>query len=157
MKKIYLITLLLSLSTSCSTNYWSNRRNDLMDIAHIHVDSVAAGGTINVSSLSLGYYGVTGVNDDNGSRVKLGLGGIDTVQVSGFIEGVGEPINDLEVRSEWGYGGTVPSYGSIGFNLGYLVSIGAKVDALELIDFLAGIFTLDLVADDKTKTTEQED
>ena len=148
MKQI-LITILVITFTSCSSTYWDNRRNDLTDTAHIHVDKTSGGITANISALSLGVYGVGDNMGGKGDRFKLGLGGLQKTKVDGNINGIGFPLEEYNARSKWKYGYTTPPYASIGFTTGAFFSLGVKADALEFVDFILGFFMLDIMSDDK--------
>ena len=95
-----------------------------------------------------------GIDGEKGDRAKLGLGGIQTVNASGGIRFVGFPLVEKKSRSEYGYGETMPAYGSVGFDLGLYFGIGARVDVFEFFDFLLGFAEVDIVKDDEEEPVE---
>lgn len=152
MKKLLLL-LSLCFLTSCSSTYWNNRRHDLTDFAHLRFQTVSVGADVNVAHIAGGFYMQNGMGDKE-NRTKLGLGGIQTVNSDGGIRFVGFPLSEKNSRSEYGYGETMPPYGSIGFDLGIFAGIGARVDLFELLDFFLGFAYVDLVKDDEQEKEE---
>ncbi|MCM8542104.1 MAG: hypothetical protein NE328_17675 [Lentisphaeraceae bacterium] len=153
MKKLLLL-LILCFSTGCSTTYWNNRRHDLTDFAHLRFQKVSLGADVNVMHIAAGFYMQNGIDGEKGDRAKLGLGGIQTVNASGGIRFVGFPLAEKKSRSEYGYGETMPAYGSVGFDLGLYFGIGARVDIFEFFDFLLGFAEVDIVKDDEEEPVE---
>ena len=148
MKKLFILCILCFL-TSCTSTYWNNRRHDLTDFAHIRFQKVSLGADVNVMHLAAGFYMQNGIDGEKGHRTKLGLGGVQEVNASGGIRFIGFPLAEVESRSKYGYGEKVPPYGSVGFDLGIIGGIGARVDIFELLDFFLGFAEVDLVEDDE--------
>ncbi len=94
---------------------------------------------------------------DWGSRTKLGLGGIVTEEERGAYSGVVVPFERLEGlgRSGAPYNSWAPPLGAVGFDMGFLIGFGARVDVVEALDFVLGIFTIDILGDDRGIAKEQ--
>lgn len=153
MKK-FILLISLTFLTSCSTTYWNNRRHDLTDMAHLRFQKISLGADVNVAHVAVGFYMQNGTDGEKGYRAKLGLGGIQEVDSSGGIRFLGFPLSEKESRSAFGYGETVPPYGSIGFDTGIFLGIGARVDLFEMLDFFLGFAYIDLVEDDDEEKEE---
>ncbi len=147
MKKLLLLILVTSL---CSCAYMENRRKDLTDIVNINATAVSVGLAANVGPLSLGYFENNGIIGGSGGRVKLGLGGVVVEQERGAYSGVVYPFEFMEgeTRSDNFYNENLPAFGSVGIDLGFIVGIGVEVDFVQAVDFLLGIFTIDILDDD---------
>ena len=147
MKKILLLALVLNL---CSCAYMENRRKDLTDIANVNATAISAGLAVNVGPLSLGYFGNSGLLGGSGGRAKIGLGGLVVEEERGAYWGVIYPFEFLEgeTRSDNYYNKNLPAFGSVGIDLGFVLGIGVEVDVVQAVDFLLGIFTIDILGDD---------
>lgn len=154
MKKLLFLISIFFL-TSCSTTYWNNRRHDLTDFAHLRFQKVSLGADVNVAHVAVGFYMQNGI-DEKGYRAKLGLGGIQEVSSDGGIRFFGFPLSEKESRSDFGYGETMPPYGSIGFDAGLFFGIGARIDLFEMLDFFLGFANVDIVEDDEKEKEEYQ-
>lgn len=156
MKYILLITF--TLLTNCSSNYWDDRRLDLTDSLHLTGESLGIGINANVSTLCVGASDVSGFCGGEPGRVKLGLGGIQGTEVEPrSIKIIGLPLKENSPRSRWEYGGEIPPFASLGVSGGFWVNVGVRADFLEFIDFIGGIFLIDIMDDDlKVEVTDNE-
>ncbi len=151
--RVVLIFLLLHV-TACAS-YLENRRHDLIDSASINTSLLARGMKLDLGPVSTGLYEATGSR-----TVKLGLGGTDAIAYDEHIEvyGVGLAAPGLKKsflsdslqpnNSRWGYGGKIAPFGAIKFDIGYGLTLGAQIDFLEMLDFVLGFTTIDIMQDD---------
>jgi len=155
MKYILLITF--TLLTSCSSTYWNDRRMDLTDSIHLTSEALGVGINANVSALCVGASNVSSIWGEP-KRGKLGLGGTQSTKVvTKTIMLMSLPIQENPPRSRWDYGGKIPPFASAGISAGFWVNFGARVDLLEIVDFIGGIFMIDIMDDDlKVETTDNE-
>lgn len=134
--------------------YLRNRLDDLTEAAHVDLaSSFAFGALANVGPALLGFHQLAGL--EYGERLQLGLGGVVPLRTANdsVAAGLGVPLAWARPETDRGeplsgYRSRHPGYGSLGVDLGLLVGFGARVDLVELADFLAGIFGADLLGDD---------
>ena len=139
---------MFSLITSCTSNYWENRRQDLTVVAHVDLEGLSFGAMANISVISGGLF-FQGGPCGTGFREKYGLGGTQSTHASGGAIILGVPLMENSARSRWGYGRDMPHFASVGVDTGLFFGIGARVDLLELLDFVFGFAMIDIVQDDR--------
>ena len=146
-----LTCLILLAYFSCSCVYLENRRKDLTDIAHLHMTGLSIGAGVHAGPFILGHFEKDGVKGMPGSRSKLGLGGCIEEHEKGKYSGVIIPYRRMKgmTRSDSVYNSWAPPLGAVGFDMGFIFGFGARVDAVEILDFILGIFTIDILDDDK--------
>ena len=147
--KLTAVSLLVFFMTSCA--YLEDRRQDLTDMAHVDYTELAIGVSVNAGPVIVGAFEVGHIMNSAGKRVKLGLGGVQNEKQRGETVGVVFPISrsQIDTYEDDFYKGESPALGSIGFDLGFIFGIGARVDAVEAVDFVLGIFGIDILGDDK--------
>lgn len=152
--------------SGCATSeYLTDRRHDLTDAAHVDFNDFALGTAVSVGPMVLGGHAIT-TFIDRGTSFRLGLGGVQEIKTSGIHWGVGFPFERYQAtkRPEGGpfgdwrldrsssfgdYEHSYPGWGSLGFDIGLLWGVGARVDAVELLDFAVGLTRIDLLRDDQ--------
>jgi hypothetical protein len=145
----YILLIIVTICTSCSSTYWKDRKMDLTDSLHLTTESVGVGLTANISALSLGFYDVDEFIGGAPKRGKYGLGGTQSNDIgSKKILGIGFPIEEEKARSRWDYGGKIPPFTSVGISGGIFVNFGMRFDVLETLDFISGFFMIDFMDDD---------
>ena len=142
MKRIFEMVLVFACGAlfsgcACVKPYFIDRAHDLTDVAHVEVNAMSLGAAVNVGPAILGWNEISG--PDGGQRYMLGLGGYRWIRADGQYSGVIYPLSKVghdESRSETGYSSVHPTWGSVGFDVGLVVGLGARVDIVELIDFI---------------------
>jgi hypothetical protein len=156
-------------------SYWSNRRKDLTDLAHVDTTELAFGGCLYVGPLTLGAHGIGGIpHKVPGVRTKFGLGGEVTTLVfsdsasTGIIVPLSREhriVDRARAREvDWDreryrldddplYLRHDPGWASIGLDAGFIYGFGVHFDPWETLDFVLGIVGLDLVGDDAQPET----
>ena len=159
--KIALLIATVACGTGCTTGYWIDRGADLTDVAHVDMHGWSLGAAVNVGPAIVGYHSIF---DDRsgGTRDMFGLGGHQQSESDGTTSGLIIPFGwrKEECRSESFYKRHSPTLGSIGFDMGLVVGIGARIDFVELIDLILGFCGVDILNDDlerKKQKIEQED
>jgi hypothetical protein len=155
--RLPLISGLAALLVGCATprGYLADRAADLTDAAHLNLTAFSFGqGLLNVGPAVVGYQRIVGLGTGPGFRAKAGLGGIEYIETGHPDDptvGVILPFSQQKyrTRSLVGYGKQHPPWGSVGCELGFGWGIGARVDAVEIVDFALGWFRLDILRDDK--------
>jgi len=161
-RRLALLTLLVSVSMAgCSGKYWGNRRDDLQDILRLNGGvgpGLALHGRISrVPQLGAGYYngmkwGIVG--EEYGqwyehrmdANVITGWGVSERTRVLGNITNHPHTIGR---KCEWSLGDNNRRWGELELNA-WLIFVGveAGVDVIEALDFVTGIFDIDLTDDD---------
>ena len=158
LQKIKLICIALVVASTCSCSYMEARAEDLTEVANVNVSAISAGLGVNAGPAIAGFYLTGGIFQNHGNRIKLGLGGIIEERDGGEYWGVGIP---LSWSKNYDYQDNIykkysPAWGSVGFDLGFLFGIGARVDFVEAVDFVLGIFTIDILSDDEFEDELEE-
>jgi len=131
--------------------YCEDRRQDLIDVAHIDLSALSAGAVVYAGPLLFGANHIT-PKDRPGQDTTLqcGLGGPRFVPRQGLAAGFIWPVawwnedrHIVGLRPK-----QTPSPAAFGVALGAAVGIGVEADAFELVDFLLGLFCIDLAEDD---------
>lgn len=150
--------------TSEDGGYVSNRLRDLTDVAHLDGTSFALGALVNVGPARLGYYDVGGLavggigfgsGHSTGFRCMIGLGGIKYSMGDEHTAGLVIPISRHMAESAKGYASSYPTWGSVGFDIGFLTGFGAHVDFVEFVDFVIGLSGYDILGDDIAKEPDR--
>ena len=146
-----LLFLSLIIISTCSCAYLEDRRKDLTDMAHLHLTALSIGGGVHAGPFILAHFENDGIKGTPGGRMKLGLGGFVEEKEKGVYSGVVIPFRRMKgiTRSDSIYNSWAPPLGAVGFDLGFIMGIGARVDVVEVLDFILGIFTIDILDDDK--------
>ena len=151
------LALLAILAAGCALpnsigSYLDNRRNDLIDAAHVDFSSLNAGAVAYAGPFLFGFDYLSGLRAGGAaSTLQIGLGGPRFLDRKGLAAGILLPA----VR--WNEQNAVigprpkqaPSGMSAGASAGLIVGLGAEVDLLELIDFAVGLVCLDPGNDDQ--------
>ena len=141
------------------SGYLENRRQDLIDVLHVDFSAVNVGAVAYVGPFLAGINYMTGVETrEQSTTLQLGLGGARILGRKGLATGL------LWPSSRWNEDSQIigrrpkraPSGFSVGFSVGAVAGIGAEADALELIDFVLGLFCVDLAEDDEDIGDEPE-
>ena len=136
-------------------SYLENRRQDLIDVAHVDVSAVNFGAAVYAGPFLVGidYVGGLGARGQS-STLQIGLGGPRVVGRRGVAAGLIVPAShwngDRATTGERPK--RTPSGVSVGASAGALVGAGVEVDVLELIDFALGIACIDVSGDDRDVT-----
>jgi len=152
--KIILCLACLFSTSACyyeRSNYLNNRASDLIEVAHLDMTFYSFGALGNIGPIMLGVY------QDSG-RHMLGAGGVIMSEKrfggSGIIFPLGYVSNGLKSKNS--YKDFTPPILSLGFDIAFILGIGAHADPVEALDFILGIFTLDLLGDDVYPKTLEE-
>ncbi|MEM7231784.1 MAG: hypothetical protein AAF517_06400 [Planctomycetota bacterium] len=142
-----------------SDSYLGNRFRDLTEAANIQTHSGSVGGLVNVGPVIVGYHQVVWLA--YGEKNLFGLGGMTRRKIANEPAAAGllvpfsyqqEVLEDgsFEGKPLDDYASQQPTWGSVGVDLGALgvVGFGARLDFVELADFLTGLFGYDLLGDD---------
>ena len=145
---LFLFTIMMLLSnTGCV--YLENRGKDLTESANINLSAFSIGLGVNAGPAIAGYYKNAGLMGGPGGVLRVGLGGKYYEKIEGAYSGIGIPLSYSTLRENkdkiYCYN---PGWGSAGLDLGYIFGLGIRVDAIELIDFIGGIFMIDILKDD---------
>lgn len=160
---LWIVLIVTAAAAGCANpgsfgGYLSNRRHDLIDVAHVDFGAVNFGAVAYAGPLMLGADYQTGLKTrEESSTLQLGLGGPRIQGNRGLALGVLFPL------SKWNEPGTLvgkrpkrsPSGLSVGASLGAFVGLGAEADALEVVDFIVGLLCLDLMEDDAILAGEE--
>ncbi len=139
--------------------YFENRRQDLIDVAHVDFSAVNVGAVAYAGPLMVGINYMTGVvTREEASSLQLGLGGPRLLGRKGLAYGI------IWTSSRWNDERPIigqrpkraPSGLSVGATAGAILGVGAEADVLELIDFITGIFCLDPTEDDEFVAAREE-
>ncbi len=138
-------------------NYIEYRRQDLIDVAHVDLTMMEAGAVLYMGPMLIGCNYRGGKRWKGASTTRqYGLGGTRTVSYKGIAAGVFFATvlgPSLSWRQEWehdrGQNKKAPSYSATGFSIGAYHGLGVELDLFELVDFIAGIFCLDISKDDR--------
>ncbi|MEK7270447.1 MAG: hypothetical protein AAB215_05825 [Planctomycetota bacterium] len=160
----FLFSLLLTAGCA-SEGYFGDRMQDLTDVAHVDVTGLSVGVAANVGPVGLGAFDMLRLSDSlpGGARVKIGLGGVYLARSFGtpglyvgllfpIIHNLGDTKRDVSDHAGDWYGRTYPAWGSVGADVGVGLGLGARVDPIELADFLLGFGLIDLANDDVSGT-----
>lgn len=162
MKRPVFIAAVVLLSTGCTlapVGSWTyNRGADLTDAAHLRWSYVGEEAVVNVGPVVLGggtlsdFFG-----NGDGVREQLGLGCYLDKNEGGTCRGLLYPFSSYsgKCRSRVGYGASRPAWGSMGVDIGYFVTVGARLDAVELLDFVLGLVEIDMLDDDALRERDQ--
>jgi len=139
--------------------YLHNRRHDLIDLFHVDFTAVSVGAIAYAGPLIVGANYMTGVRPrEPSATLQLGLGGPRLLGRKGLATGLLWPYSywndDRHLYGERPK--RAPSGLSAGAAVGAVPGVAAEVDALELIDFVAGLCCLDLLEDDPDIGEEPE-
>lgn len=147
---LFLFTILISLSNA-GCLYMENRGKDLTEAANIKISILSVGLGVNAGPFIAGYHKNEGIMGGAGVGIKFGLGGMYYEKIRGAYSGIVIPLSHskLERNKEKEYCNN-PGWGSAGFDLGYIIGLGTRVDVIEFIDFLGGIFLIDILKDDSS-------
>lgn len=175
---IALVFVALMFASGCATpdsfvDYLNDRRHDLIDAANVNVTGLQFGAIACAGPAQLGYAENVTFGPDNSVGIgpygtwprlnvtQLGLGGPRETYVNGVASGVVWPFerwnSDTRMFGErWNSERPMfgerprqkPSVTSVGFSLGFLLGIGAEVDAWQALDFALGLFCIDIGGDD---------
>ena len=149
-----LFTLTISM-TSCA--YLEDRRQDLTDAVHLNFNTLGVGASLNAGPAIVGFHEIDGFGNKGGDRYKLGLGGVQHLHERGETAGFIIPFSYSEIHEykDSKYKELSPALGSVGFDLGFIISFGARVDLIETADFILGLFYLDILNDDEAAKAEK--
>lgn len=161
-RRLALLTAVAILSAAgCGGNYWANRGDDLRDILRLNGGvgpGLALHGRVSrVPQVGAGYYTALKwgmVGEEYGqwyehrmdANLITGFGTSERTRVLGNI--VNHP-HTLGKKCDWSLGDNNRRWGEIELNA-WLVFFGAEagVDVIEAVDFVVGIFGIDLTDDD---------
>jgi len=132
--------------------YLENRRQDLIDVLHVDLGAVNVGAVAYAGPFLLGMDYQTGIRSrEQSSTLQVGLGGPRILGRRGLASGLLWPASKWDEdkpligpRPKRG-----PSGFSVGLSAGMVGGVGAEADALEAIDFVAGLACLDFAEDDE--------
>jgi hypothetical protein len=155
--KLVLILALTFFISSCT--YLEDRRQDLTDMANVNVSAFSIGLGVNAGPAIAGYHKIEGLMGGSGARGKLGLGGVQDNKERGDYYGVGLPLSWAENKDHKDsfYKKHSPAWTSVGFDLGLIFGVGARADALEALDFVLGLFLIDILDDDRAVEEEYQE
>ena len=158
MRTVLLLSLLaLTIAAGCAApssfiGYLENRRQDLIDVAHLDFSVVSAGAVGYAGPFVLGMNWVSGLKTGNPStQLQIGLGGPRILDKSGVAAGwiLAATYWDDNRKIMGPRPKRTPSGFSIGGALGAFLGVFGELDMLELVDFMAGIACLDPMHDDE--------
>lgn len=159
MCKVKCLALLLTIfmATGCAIptsvgGYFENRRQDLIDVAHVDIGGISFGAVGYALPFMVGLNYQTGISTRNdSSMIQIGAGGPRVLGRKGLAAGLLWPASKYNESS--GIVGKrpkrTPSGLSAGAQAGLLVGVGAEADVLEAIDFILGLACVDLAEDDE--------
>ena len=164
-KAILLCWMLLALagctwSGPAASRYIGARLHDLIDVAHVDLTLNSCGLLANAGPIMLGYKAPLSRRFPRGQHAisvgRIGYALVDVTLEQGEAYGFLVPLSRLRVRRGGapsgaggkGYGGKVPGWGSVGFDVGFFLGVGAHADVVELLDFVTGFFGADISKDD---------
>jgi len=132
-------------------SYLENRRQDLIDVAHVDFSTVDVGAVVYVGPLTAGCQYATGGSGGRSSTLQIGLGGTRMQGRRGIAAGLIVPLSSWnEDKQALGpRPKRTPSGTSVGASVGLLAGVGAEADVLELVDFVLGVACIDVVSDDR--------
>jgi hypothetical protein len=164
MKRVFLAAALAFMLAGCSWSgeqrqaYAFARLHDLVDVAHVDGTLNSFGALANVGPVMLGYQQALLGSPDIGwpvLRGRLGLLFADLTVEDDKAYGLLVPWSRRRVerpfssgRGGSAYGRKAPAWGSVGFDVGLFIGVGAHVDIVELADFVSGFFGADICKDD---------
>jgi len=132
--------------------YFSARRHDLIDVVHVDFSVMNFGAVAYAAPFTVGLDYLSGFKArEPASVLQIGLGGPRIEETSGLAGGL------LMLQVQWD--GQRPFIGprprprpsgfAVGANVGLFLGVGAEADVLEVLDFIAGLFCLDMLGDDE--------
>ena len=132
--------------------YFENRRQDLIDVAHVDFGAINVGAVAYAGPLLLGLDYQTGLKSrEQSSTLQIGLVGPRILGRRGMAAGIIWPASKWDEDKP--FIGTRPKRGPSGFSagasVGAVAGVGAEVDALEALDFVVGLVCLDVMEDDE--------
>jgi predicted small secreted protein len=157
---VLIVVLLGVVTAGCSTpqgvgDYFQDRRQDLIDVVHLDFSVANVGAIVYVGPFGLGWNALTDPEKEgeDSKTLQLGLGGPRFQGREGaawsFIWNI-EHWNDDEStigpRPK-----RTPSCGSVGISAGFVFGVGVEADIFELVDFVLGIFCVDVMQDDEPR------
>ncbi|MFW6159364.1 MAG: hypothetical protein ACOC8E_08415 [Planctomycetota bacterium] len=145
---------------SSFTGYLENRRQDLIDVAHVEGGALNFGAVTYAGPLLVGVDYATGVRSrEQSSTVQFGLGGPRYAARKGLCAGLLFPASYW--NEDEGLVGEPPkrrpSGFSAGLQLGIFLGLGFEVDLLEAIDLVGGLVCIDFLEDDPHLAAEEEE
>lgn len=149
--------LALTVAAGCAApssfiGYLENRRQDLIDVAHLDFSVVNAGAVSYIGPFIVGMDWVGGLKTGNpSSQLQIGLGGPRILDKSGVAAGwiLAATYWDDDKKIMGRRPKRTPSGFSIGGAIGAFVGVLGEFDMIELVDFVAGIACLDPMHDDE--------
>ena len=131
--------------------YFENRRQDLIDVAHVDLSAANVGAVAYAGPFMVGIDYMTGLaGREQSTSLQIGLGGPRTLGRRGLAAGLLFPAShwngDKQIIGERPK--RSPSGMSVGASAGLLAGVGAEADVLELVDFALGILCVDVIEDD---------
>ena len=158
--RVCVLTVILMgvVAAGCSTpqnvgDYFEDRRQDLIDVAHVDFSIVNFGAIAYVGPLGLGWNALSDDKEEgkDSNTLQLGLGG------PRFLGREGAAWSFVWNIDHWNKDRTIygprpkktPSCGSLGISVGFIFGIGIEGDVFELVDFALGIFCVDVMQDDE--------
>ena len=140
--------------------YFEDRRQDLIDAAHVDGTFMGFGLLVHAGPLMLGWQG-RGKADD-ALTFELGLGGLRIMHYpSGVASGLVWPISRWSAGSPCFYGPrpkVSPSWSAAGVSVGwFFATLGVRLDPYEALDFALGLFCLDIGGDDESTFEHEEE
>jgi len=133
--------------------YWRDRQQDLIDVLHFDITVENLGAAAYVGPLALGanYYTDPADETKDSRTLQIGLGGVRPLGRNGTLIGVLWPFKTSnEDRKILGpRPKRTPSGFSIGASLGFILGFSLEGDLLEALDFITGLFNVDLMQDDE--------
>jgi len=162
--------LVCALVTGCAApssflGYLENRRQDLIDVAHVDIGMIHVGAVAYALPFMVGVEFATGFDRESAStNLQIGLGGPRLLEKNGIAGGLLLPATRWDEDKEDGKSNKIfgqrpkrtPSGFSVGAMAGVLLGVGAEVDVLEVIDFVFGLICLDFMADDEYVIKDEE-
>lgn len=139
-------------SPTSFNGYLEDRRQDLIDVVHVDVSTVNVGAVAYVGPFMLGLDTQKGLAPgERTATVQIGLGGARFDGRDGTAFGIIFPTTRWDEDRPFLGRRPKKSPGllAVGVNAGVIFGVGAEADVLELLDFVAGLFCLDLVGDDE--------
>lgn len=158
-RKCLVAFVLLPLATgACASTRAPGRDADWTDAVSVRVSAFTLGAHAEVGPAQAGLLGIQGACRD-GIIGELGPGGTTSRSAYGVSAAVGVPLHFIEVGRVHRAGETVwrkpcgwrqrdPTFGSIGFDVGFLVGFGFHLDFVEIADALLGYTGIDFLHDD---------
>ena len=158
-KSVLLLALLLTSGCThfCEEgSYLHNRGKDFSESFHIASSVITDGAMLNVGPLIVGGQSY---DPKYAGRLMLGPGGMvdSNIQGDAVNSGVIWPLSSAErIDYTSDYKRRDIGWASCGFDIGFLMTLGVRIDLVEFLDCLGGIFALDLLSDDLKRYESEE-